>query len=154
MPKVKLTVDFDGLKKMDFYLASEVVPRNFTTIIDACSEQEDHKYYVSVQSAEQFYRQIRSEVNTLGFGQNYVGRITYSDSLLRGGDSTEQVSKLQCNHTVYLKRIHLADQHVPNCSDFVVFLFKKENCLRVMRLYQCRCDLQMFPLQQGHYYED
>lgn len=42
---------------------------------------------------------------------------------------------------VYLRDLDLSIQHVPNCKDFIVYIFKKRNQARVLRFYQCRCDL-------------
>ena len=134
-------------------MAYDVLPCNFTTIIDTGSRKEGQQYLVSLQSAKHFYQQIQRVANDIGTQLNHVGCILDEDNF-SGGHDVNVVRRSQKNRMVYLKKIQITDQHVPNCSDFVVYLFKKESGMRVMRLYQCRCDLQMFPLQQGHYYDD
>ena len=49
--------------------------------------------------------------------------------------------KLQMQNLLFMKVPDVANQHVPNCHDFVIYIFKKNSSMRVKRYYQCRCDV-------------
>ena len=57
------------------------------------------------------------------------------------GDAPSKESEIGAHTTIYLRELNISMQYVPNIADFVVYLVKLQNCSRIFRLYQCRCEV-------------
>lgn len=127
---------------MDFYRTNEVLP---ASIQRAFRLKDD--YLVTVQSANDFYKQLERH-SSHGFkSSNQIGKVCTQSkgkvTVQRAANFDNQSSE----SIVYLRDLDLSIQHVPNCRDFIVYIFKKRNQARVLRFYQCRCDLSQ---KAGH----
>ena len=43
---------------------------------------------------------------------------------------------------MFIREFDTSKLQVPSCSDFVVYILKKESNMRVKRFYQCRCNVR------------
>ena len=122
---------------MDFYNAEDILPPDFSMM------KQFQKCLVSMQSSEKFYSQMGIKRRRKhGRSQVLVQSSEHKPSISRGINPPPSC-------ILFLRTIDLSQHYVPECSDFVVYLIKKDNNQRVLRLYQCKCDESNLPFDNN-----
>ena len=70
---------------------------------------------------------------------NYFGKV---NRIFDNENGRNFVDGSKLNSLLYLRDLDMSTHQVPNCKEFVVYIFKKSKSMRVLRQYQCRCDVR------------
>ena len=115
---------------MYFYKSNDILPDNFSINFSF-----SRRCLVAIQSAEAFYESMIHERKRSI--KNYKESKPNS---IRRNNNLNQVCSLPYS-VLNLRPIDVSKQHIPNSHEFVVYLVKKDGNSRILRLYQCRCDI-------------